>query len=206
MKVEKSVSKAIDDWQQGQVESAMLHACNAIDGTAGKVYPNLGNKERFTHLLRENYDVFGPMAAPGIDLKSTAWPVKVNRPTAPGGKPDIADVIYSIHRCTHGHGDELPEGFELLSDAAGPTGITRLQVEKGKVRMSDRVIFGLLAVAVLSPENGDQKVPDSYYLTFGDEKLPINEWWGRKDKFPAIVAKVRLPQVKLDFGDWMNGL
>jgi hypothetical protein len=76
--------------------------------------------------------------------------------------------------------------------------------EQGKVRLSDRILFGLIAVAVLSPANKDQSVPDGYFLTFGESaKLMINEWWGRACDFPAIVAQVPMPQVKLDFGDWM---
>ena len=203
MNVGNSVRKAIDDWEQGELESAMLHACNAVDGTAKKLYPTHGSKARFTRLLRENYGVFGPMGTPGIDLAETRFPVKVVRPTAEGGKPDIADVIYSIHRCAHGHGGELPDGFELLTDAAGPPRYTRILVEKGRVRLSDRVIFGLLSVAVLSPANQGQSVPDGYHLTFGGKAvLPINEWWGRAADFASIAAQEPLPQVELDFGDW----
>jgi hypothetical protein len=183
---------------------AMLHACNAIDGTAKKLYRSLGSNARFTLCLRESYDILGPMGAPGIDLAETRWPVKVERPKAQGGKPDFADVIYGIHRCSHGHGDELPNGFELLRDAAGPPRLTRMRVEKGKVQMSDRVIFGLLTVAVMSPINRDQRVPDGYYLMFGQTKLPINEWWGRVADFALIVAKDPVPKVKLDFKDWMD--
>jgi hypothetical protein len=76
-------------------------------------------------------------------------------------------------------------------------------VERGKVRLSDRVIFGLLAVAVLSPANRDQAINelDGYFLTFGESaKLVINEWWGRADDFP--VAQDPTPQLKLDFGNW----
>ena len=204
MRVGESVRKAIDDWQHGEVESAMLHACNAVDGTAKKVYPGLGNKARFTRLIRDNYAVFGPMAAPGIDLVSTRWPVKVAGPTAAGGKPDIADIVYCIHRCTHGHGDELPDGFDLLPDASGPSRLTHMLVEKGKVRLSDRVIFALLAVTVLSPANVDQSVPDGYWLSLGRVQLPIKDWWGRAADFPPIAAQEQLPQVTLNFGDWMN--
>jgi hypothetical protein len=160
MNVGDSVRKAIDDWEIGELDAAMLHACNAIDGTAAKTYPALGSNARFTRLLRDNYQIFGPMAAPGIDLVTTRWPVAVERPKASGGTPDIADVIYGIHRCSHGHGAELPNGFELLPDAAGPHRLTRFRVEKGKVQLSDRVIFGLLGVAVLCPANADQKVPE----------------------------------------------
>ncbi len=204
MNVGNSVRKAIDDWELGELDAAMLHACNAIDGTAKKLYPCLGSNARFTRFLRESYDILGPMGAPGIDLANTRWPVKVERPKAQGGKPDFADVIYGIHRCSHGHGDELPNGFELLRDAGGPPRQTRMRVEKGKVQMSDRVIFGLLTVAVMSPINRDQRVPDGYYLTFSQTKLPINEWWGRAADFGPIVAMDPVPKVTLDFNDWMN--
>lgn len=141
MNVGNSVRKAIDDWEHGELESAMLHACNAVDGTAKKRYPMLGSNERFTRLLRENYAILGSMGAPGMDLVETRFPVTVQRPKAPGGKPDIADVIYGIHRCTHGHGDELPDGFGLIQDAAGPKRITRMNVERGKVGLSDRIFL-----------------------------------------------------------------
>jgi len=204
MNVGNSIRIAINDWEQGETESAMLHACNAIDGTAKKLHPALGSNERFTRLLRDDYSILGPMGAPGINLVETRFPVTVQKPKASGGKPDIADVIYGIHRCTHGHGDELPDGFELIQDAAGPKRLTRMEIEHGKIRLSDRIIFGLIAVAVLSPVNQDQSVPDGYYLTFGDSAtLVINEWWGRANDFPQIAAQDPTPQVKLDFGDWM---
>ena len=205
MNVGESVRKCIDDWELRELDSAMLHACNAIDGTAKKLYPTIGSNKRFTRLLRESYAILGPMGAPGIDLVETRFPVTVQRPKASGGKPDIADVIYGIHRCTHGHGDELPDGFTLIEDVAGPKRVTRMEIQRGKVRLSDRIIFGLIAVAVLSPANKGQSVPDGYHLTFGDSaQLMINGWWGRAKDFPAIAAQEPMPQVKLDLGEWMS--
>ena len=151
MNVGKSVRKSIDEWSSGDFDSAMLHACNAVDGTARAVHPKLGNKLRFTRLLRDNYFILGPMSVPGIDLVATRFPISVKSPTTPDRQPDLADLVYGIHRCAHAHGDDLPGGFELLSDAAGPPRVTRVEIERGKVQLSDRVIFGLLAVAVLSP-------------------------------------------------------
>ena len=199
MNVGNSVRKAIEDWEAGEADAAMLHACNAIDGTAKKVHPGLGSNARFTKLLRDNYPILGPTGMPGINLIETRFSVKVERPTAAGGKPDLADVIYGIHRCSHGHGEELPNGFELFPDAGGPPRHTRLSVSNGAVRLSDRIIFGLLTVAVLSPVNKGRSVPDGYYLTFGaTEKLIINEWWGRARDFPAIAARDPVPLVTLD--------
>jgi hypothetical protein len=204
MNVGHSVRKAIDDMGLGETDAAMLHACNAVDGTAKKLHASLGSNARFTQVLRDNYGVLGPMGMPGVDLAGTRFPVHVERPKAQGGQPDLADVIYGIHRCCHGHGEELPQGFELLPDAAGPARMTRFEVEQGKVRLSDRVIFALIAVAVLSPVNQDQRVPDRYFLTFGVQKLPINAWWGRATDFTELLKTEPLPSVRLDFGDWMG--
>jgi hypothetical protein len=201
--VGKSVKAAIDEWERGEFDLAMLHACNAVDGTAYKLYPPpVGSNARFTRLLRENYEILGPMGLPGINLADTRWPVKVERPKASGGLPDIADVIYGVHRCTHGHGGELPDGFSLWPDAAGPETLTRSSAERGKLRLSDRVIFGLLAVAVFSAANLGQIVPDGYHLTFAGTVLPINQWWGRAADFIELAASERLPSVVLDFSNW----
>jgi len=205
VKVGKSVQKAIDEWEAGDLDSAMLHACNAVDGTAKKLYPGEpGSNARFTRLLRDNYAILGPMGMPGINLVETRFPVRVARPKAVGGKPDLADVIYGVHRCCHGHGEDLPDGFELLPDARGAVRDTTIYIEKGKIRLSDRTIFGLIAVAVLCPVNVGQSVPDGYHLTFGaTHKLMINDWWGRAAEFPAIAATDPVPSVTLDFGEWM---
>lgn len=205
--VGRSVQKAIDEWEAADLDSAMLHACNAIDGTAKKHYPReRGSNARFTRLLRDNYGILGPMGMPGINVVETRFPVSIQRPKAPGGKPDLADVIYGIHRCCHGHGEALPNGFELLPDTRGPARHTTLLVERGKIRLSDRVIFALIAVAVMCPVSAGQSVPDEYHLTFGStHKLMINDWWGRASDFPAIAATDTVPLVTLDFTEWLEG-
>ena len=198
-----SVRAAIDEWERCEFELAMLHACNAVDGTAAKLYPpHIGSNARFTGLLRKNYEILGPMGIPGVNLADTRWPVTVERPKAPGGLPDIADVIYGVHRCTHGHGRELPDGFELWPDAAGPDRQTRFNVSQGKLQLSDRIIFALLGVAVFSVANIGQRVPDGYHLTFAGVVLPINEWWGRATDFINLAASEPMPSVTLDFSTW----
>ncbi len=82
--------------------------------------------------------------------------------------------------------------------------MTRMLIEQGRVRLSDRVIFGLLVVAVLSPVNIDQRVPNGYYLSLGRQSFPINDWWGRQADFLAVAARERLPSTTLSFGEWMT--
>jgi hypothetical protein len=206
LKIGDSVRKAIADWELGDTEAAMLHACNAVDGTARKLHSTEENKSRFTRLLRDNYSILGPIALPGVDLTETRFPVNVKRPTAPGGRPDLADLVYAIHRCTHGHGDELPSGFELIPDARSGR-ITRTLTVNNAVRLSDRIIFGLVAVAVLSPVNVGQRAADDSFLTYptynGYVKLPINQWWGRLADFRDVLGESQMHLVKMDYGDRM---
>ena len=131
------------------------------------------------------------MGIPGIDLGATRFPVRVTRPTADGGGADAADVMYGIHRCTHGHRHELPDGCALLLDAGGAPRLTRMIVKDGPIRFSDRLIFGLLAVAVLSPANKHKRTAEGYFLTFSaTTKMVINEWWGRAAEFQQLPEPI----------------
>jgi hypothetical protein len=200
VEVGRSVSKAIADRLDGDMESAMLHACNAVDGTARKVYPTLGVGARFKKLLRENYaGILEPMV-PGVNLAATVFPVSISGASGPGGLPDVADILYVIHRCHHGHGEALPVGWELVPDTttepprttmdfAGPNG-------EWTVRLSDRSIYGMAAVALLSPANVGQALQGSLHLTWTSIASDIqvrldNGWWGRADDFAAITAMDR---------------
>jgi hypothetical protein len=142
---------------------------------------------------------------PGVDIETTRFPIPSIKTDLPEGRPDVADIIYGVHRCTHCHGDELPDGFELTLDASGPNRLTTIIISRERVHLSDRVIFALLAVAVLMPENSDEIAPSGYYLTSGSVgRLEIGEWWGRAVDFPQIVALDPPIKVKLDFNNWSH--
>ncbi|WP_156665361.1 hypothetical protein [Rhodococcus phenolicus] len=204
VKVGRSVQKALDEWIADDVESAMLHACNAVDGTAKKAYPSLGVTARFKTFIRDNYDVFGRMGMPGIDPENTRFAVRHN---GERWKMDIADVVYHIHRCTHGHGDELPDGFELVRYDPNSGLPNRLIGENGSIRLSTSVIFGLLVVAITDPSNADQSIPLDYFLLLEHMKFFVHDWWGQRDEFRVALADAaEIPIVTLNFGDWTDGL
>ncbi len=206
MDVGRSVTKTIDEIGGGDLESAMLHACNAIDGTASKALPQeSSSNKRFTDFLRSNYIILGAMGMPGIQLNESRFPVRLAKPKAPGGKPDLADVLYGVHRCSHGHGSEMPEGFELCRDFGSGSNNTTLQIEKGRIQLSDRILFGLLAVAVMAPENTRQRSSAGYHVTLAGEIYEINDWWGKRAQFEKACSRANTVQVKLDFTDWMAG-
>jgi hypothetical protein len=74
------------------------------------------------------------------------------------------------------------------------------------LRLSDRVIYGMLAAALLSPANIGQAL-DGVVLTYssvaGDIRVQLdNNWWGRADDFATITAMDRKRvSVKLDFSN-----
>lgn len=202
MRVGDSIKLAVDDWElqrydgrPERLESAMLHACNAVDGTAKKKFGSaLGNRERFERLLRDRYDVLLPMSGMGTrpDTQFT---------TRAGPVGDLAAVVYKIHRCFHGHGDELPEGFALLPNLSSEG--TIFIVSDAGIQLPDRIIFALLAVAIGEPVNLGQTVPDRYHLTYRDRVMPINELWGEGDAIARILAgSGEVPEMRMDFGGW----
>ncbi|WP_439868889.1 hypothetical protein [Pseudomonas syringae] len=199
-----SVRKALQDFDQGEFESAMMHACNAVDGTSKKAFPEMRKHgHRFTRLLRENYAILGPFGIPGINLHTTRWPVDVTSHVQ-DGLPDAADLIYGIHRCSHGHGDELPEGFELIRCANISGADSLISIEKGSVRLSDNVIFGLLAVAISSPLNLGQVSAEGCNLTYRGIRFMVNDLWGKHDELLATLSQFDLPVIHIDFAHMMN--
>jgi hypothetical protein len=113
----------------------MLHACDAVDGTAKKRYLQQGVATRFKGIIRESLDIFGLMAAPAIDFDRSRFPIAV-KSDLPDGCPDIADVLYGIHRWCHGREEDLPDGFELTPHGPRPLGVQIWRT--GKIQIPGR--------------------------------------------------------------------
>lgn len=208
MNIGESIKYALDHYERQEYEAATLHACLALDGTAKKRYPELAanNRERFERMIRDHIDVFTAFASPGIDLEKTMFPVRLEE-----GKKrqplDAASIIYKVHRCTHGHGDELPNGFEFVPVNDDQVRIT-VNIESGTVALSTTSILGLLAVSFLCPDNADQQIPMACHLwqpLIADDGrrdiiwLPIHQWWGRLDDFLAILEGFPRSRTTIEF-------
>jgi hypothetical protein len=193
-----SVRRSLDLWERREWDAAMVHACNAVEGTARKRYPQLGVATRFKRTIRESLDIFRVMAAPGIDFEQSRFPVAV-KSDSPDGRPDVADVLYGVHRWSHGHDSELPEGFELTPHSDRPAGVHVWR--SGKIQLPASTVIGLLAVAVFSPENKGEVIPDGYQLSWYQHVFHVCMWWGWQDHFREIIGSAQIPQVTLDFAE-----
>jgi hypothetical protein len=194
--VADSVRQALNHWDRQDWDTSLFHASNAVDGTAKKRYPQLGVASRYKRTIRDGLDIFGVMGAPGIDFEQSRFPIAV-KSDLPDERPDIADVLYGIHRRSHGHEDELPRGFELTPHGPRATGLHVWR--DGKIQLPAGSSLGLIALSVFAPENKDQVIPPDYQLTWFEHVFLISAWWGWQDHFREIVCATQSPLVTLDF-------
>jgi len=203
MRIDRHVLCAIDDFQQNKLDSALMHACFATEGTAKKIFKIKG-KSSYKKCLRKYYWIIEPMIGGGINLEETKWNnVKID--DGYGTKitnPDLADIIYHIFRCNNAHGEEVPPMYSLCPSGDG---YSTWFLSEDQILMPDRIIWALLAVSVFSKANMNVSSDGDYYLSWGSEslglgihKFVIKEWWGREDDFCAFITPHNKTRVKLD--------
>jgi hypothetical protein len=187
MKISEHVYSALLDWDAGRFESALTHACIAVDGTARRMFPNEGNRKRYIRCLRHFYWIIEPALGAGIDLEKTRFSnILLNNKV----EPDFAEIVYEVFRCAHAHGDEVPSAFELVMATEG---LREWSLGDGVLKLPSTLLFALLFVAVFAPVNKDERLLADAFLTLGsgDHKdvFPISEWWGRSADLEPIAAK-----------------
>lgn len=194
MKLSKHVLHAIDDADAHKFESALLHACIAIDATARRLYPSQrAVGARYVDCLRAYYWLIEPMIGAGLNLVETHFSnIKLQKTNA----PDLAEIIYEIFRCHHAHGDEVSSNFSIVVTQGGFRSTWRLA--RGELHIPDRILWALLAVALFSRVNAGEKTTGDAYLSLGDERFPIAQWWGRETDFRPIADRHNQVRVKLD--------
>ena len=203
MTVGDSVKRSLDHWESQQWGDSLMHASNAVDATAKKRYPRVGVATRYRRTIRDSLDIFGSMASPGIDFAETRFPIAV-KSDRDDGRPDIADVMFGIHRWIHGHDEDLPNEYALTPAGPRPAGIHVWR--NGKIQLPASAAIGLLALAVFAPENKGEPIPDGYHLSWYQHQFRICLWWGWQDHFREIISTTSLVPEALDFsafwGEW----
>ena len=103
-----------------------------------------------------------------------------------------------MFRCSHAHGDEIPAAFSVIL-SPGDFG-SKWKLAHGELHMPDRVMWGLLAIAVFSRVNYRERSTGTYELTLGTDRFPLSEWWGREMDFRHVAEKYNKTRLT------MNGL
>lgn len=197
MTVGEQVQASLDHWSAEEWRQALWHATAALDETAAKRYPLLGPAPRFRRVLRDDVDIFTAMTAPDIDFVSSRFPVPA--PSDLGdGRPDIADVLYTVHRYLHEDEDAMPAGCEITAHAEG---VPMFEIARGRVWLRGSAALGLLGIAVFSAENKGERIPDTYHLGWRQHIFHVCGWWGWQNHFREIVSNIPVPQFVLDFAE-----
>ncbi|HEX5001768.1 MAG TPA: hypothetical protein VFW78_04675 [Bacteroidia bacterium] len=197
MTIADQIRCSIDDFEdKSKFESALTHALTAVDGTASKLYPNMGNRKRYIRTLRDYYWIIEP-AIGSINLKDTKFPIELKNQS----KTDLAEIIYEIFRCNHAHGSPHPNNFTFGIGIGHPFTMFTLDLENKRFTFPDRILPALWFVSVLSKVNKDQATNElqDYYLTLNDEKYYINELWGIDESFKSTAGKYNETRVILNF-------
>jgi hypothetical protein len=121
------------------------------------------------------------------------------RSDLPDTRPDIADVLFGVHRWSHGHAGELPAGFQLTPPGPRPAAVHIWKT--GKIQLPASAVIGMLAVAVFAPEGKGEAIPDGYQLSWYQYVFHICLWWGWQDHFREIIGTASIPKAILDFSE-----
>jgi hypothetical protein len=152
MSIANFVAAAIDELGAGRYDVAMSLACSAIDGTTAKALSQSKKSgERFKVFLEENMRLITRYGFPGIEASG----IRIKCINIPDIKTDnegyvsIADIIYHVVRCSVIHECSIDERIEFTEQ-------THIGDFKTKFRIPRKLIVGLLAAVVQSPNNLDE--------------------------------------------------
>lgn len=182
MRLSQQVLCAIDDAGAGKLDSALMHACIAIDATSKRLFPSEKKVGvRYIKCLRDYYWLLEPMIGVGINFAETQFS---NLQLGKNKSPDLAEFIYEVFRCSHAHGDEVPAQFSVVPSSGSPP---QLLLGPNNLHVPENVVWALLSVAVFSKSNKSEATEGDYYLSLGGNRFYIRDWWGREDDFKSIA-------------------
>lgn len=206
MRIDEHVIHAIDDFAAGKKDAALMHACVALDATSRKLANSKkSSAEIYKHCIRQYWWLVEAFIGAGLNLEETKWTnIKIeNGRGKPIPEPDLADIIYHVFRCSHAHGDEVPQSFKLLLASDG-SHTWRIGFEDNTLHIPETSIWAILAISVFCSANADITTNTEHFLTWGAEtlgwgphKFDLRFWWGGERALSEILARYPIIRVKL---------
>lgn len=202
MKISDHIKHSLDACDEGDLEKAMLFSCLAVDGTAKKMYPNLGQVgKRFRRFIVENLDIIELMFG-GLNLQETIFPFRDNKGTIGVG---FEDIIYEKFRCSLAHGDELPDGYGINVRVAKGIQRASIKMHGQSLTLPESAIYALGLPCVLAPVNSGQKIGDNrYHYHDPINHYVVDRWWGLLECARKIMEFEKQIRVKMDFSNAMS--
>jgi hypothetical protein len=199
MKIADHIKHSLEACDSRDLDKAMLFACLAVDGTAKKMYPQVGKVgERFRKFIVEHLDIIELMHG-GLNLQETVFPFKDSKGNI-GVK--FEDIIYEKFRCNLAHGNELPDGYGVTVKVADGIQQFMIDIEHQSMTLPESAVYALGLSCVLAPANADQKIGSSlYHYRDPINQYVVDRWWGNVECARRIMDFENQVKVKMDFSN-----
>lgn len=150
MKISDHIKHSLEACGGRDLNKAMLFVCLAVDGTAKKMYPQIGRVgDRFRKFIVDHLDIIERMYG-GVNLRETVFPFKDNKGSV-GVK--FEDIVYEKIRCNLAYGNELPDGYGVTVRIADGIQHCMIDIEHQSMTLPESVVYALGLPCVLAPIN-----------------------------------------------------
>lgn len=195
MNIEERVRLAFDLGQNNAFLPMLAIVLPAVEASAQKS----GEKGRqgFLNFVRRNYDILQWFTGSALDFTQLIFPALDKKLT--DGKeilePDLAMILYHVHRCALAHGQDISENFGILP--RGDNGLIAFRISQsgGYLNLPEPIAWGLVAAVVLDPINSDIATRSRHYFNLNFEQnayfLNIDLFWGEKSKLVKIASRYK---------------
>ncbi len=204
MQIDRHVVDAIEAADLGKFDAALMHACFALDPSARNHFRTLrSSRYDYKSFIREYFWIIEFMSASSVDMAKTKFNnlMLYDDRRKPIYDPDFADIVYHIYRCTHAHGEPMPQEFVLTDFQDGQTA---WDMAADTLRMPKRIIYALLAASVFAKCNRHVQSAGLAFLSWGAPSLgipttrfTISDWWGKEDDFRPFVEQNPTPRIEM---------
>ena len=170
--------------RKSPIEYALTPTCIALDLTAKKVArKDKSSRSDYKDFISDYMWLITYMGLPGILAGQIK--IKFSHPDIKNdskGYCGIEDIVYHVIRCGLIHSTGLDsrirweEGTVLGTD------------NSGILTLSSKFIWGLIGAIVFCPQNRDEKIGKTYWISIGDFKFFIQEVWGRVDLAKQVIS------------------
>jgi hypothetical protein len=205
MKLEDNVLRAIEAFDRGNRDEALMHASISIDGTARNCFSKARpNKKDYKSCLRRYCWIIERFIGEGLNLVETKFThLKLDNGYGKCiSNPDIADIVYHIFRCSNAHAEEIPINFQLLPSEDGHY-IWRIDRLNNSVQMPETIIWALLGVSIFCKDNADIQTQGEHFLTWGNKNIGLKKFivkdsWGKEDELKEFFSNKSTIRLKLE--------
>ncbi|SDX36807.1 hypothetical protein SAMN05444358_10550 [Ruegeria halocynthiae] len=193
---------------EGDIAKGMSFICPAIEATVRKTLKKSKvSASEYKDFVRENYWVIEPFIGSGMNFEETVFP-EITLKTDNGRiipKPDFADLVYNVFRCSLMHGHEISEEFTFTKSETQGSSVWAISLEDGHIHMPDKVLWALVACVVFNKVNHDIVTKTSLHLSWGGApverdppyRFELDVFWGGESVVRRFLSKREILRVAM---------